>query len=438
MALVVWQADRVLLHPVVSRAGNAVFLGGIVAAVVQWAMGAGVLTVLTVVLLAVGVVLMGAPALRRLLHARQEPTALPKPEAPGGIAEIEQPSPAVDGHEDVQPDVRAALNRLIRQGAEIEGEAEMAGHAADSTLDRRSPADVAVDLENYGRHEQEWTERVEDLLADHPDLPRFSEASGLSATSHYAIKNRLEARLPVLREIRNALTEPEAPTASDPRPLVSRLRETIREGAELRDKMLADPLTRLHLPLDMADYEAKAERWTKSVGQLLESSGHDREAGEFLAPVERSPLAGVLGGNERDRLSRTLRTRVGRLQRIAERLQPADRVQLLREAYTAGVGVRNGNVWTEGAPVTEEESQEGKRRAWESAAEWGFETWEMLLQHFPGHAERAFFGDPSNYALGKVGFQMNAYAERDAGSTVDSYMESKLAILADLLERERP
>lgn len=62
----------VLRNPWVSRAGNVAFLGGVVVAAVRLAKGADMLTVLTVVLVAVGVVLMAAPPIRRWMKKSSE------------------------------------------------------------------------------------------------------------------------------------------------------------------------------------------------------------------------------------------------------------------------------------------------------------------------------------------------------------------------------
>ena len=70
--------DRgVLSNPWVSRAGNAAFVGGIIVGGVRLAKGTDPVTVLTVVLLAVGVILMAAPWIRRLIAS--EPSAQSAP-----------------------------------------------------------------------------------------------------------------------------------------------------------------------------------------------------------------------------------------------------------------------------------------------------------------------------------------------------------------------
>lgn len=112
---------------------------------------------------------------------------------------------------------------------------------------------------------------------------------------------------------------------------------------------------------------------------------------------------------------------------------PTDPAQRLRQAYRAGARVQSGSVVIGGGSDTEEALAEVQRRAWERAVEWAIATWEMLSQYFPGHRERAFFGDSANYGLARTGFRMNAQAEEEAGTTVNSYVDEKLAILADLL-----
>src|SRR5687767_14586821 len=57
--------DRVLLNPWVSRAGNATFIGGVLLYVAKLVGGWDPLNLLAVLLIAVGVVLIGGPRLRK-------------------------------------------------------------------------------------------------------------------------------------------------------------------------------------------------------------------------------------------------------------------------------------------------------------------------------------------------------------------------------------
>jgi hypothetical protein len=105
--------------------------------------------------------------------------------------------------------------------------------------------------------------------------------------------------------------------------------------------------------------------------------------------------------------------------------------------------IRFGNVYGEGVPTTAQESADARTRAWDRAIEWGVETWEMLERRFPGHYDRLFFGDASDtgeYPLASLGFRMLAMHEREKnGVWVDTWMDGKLKILADVIERfDRP
>jgi len=65
--------DRgVLSNPWVSRAGNATFLGGVAVAIYRVAKGTDPMTVLTLVLIVVGVALMAAPPTRRWIGRRTD------------------------------------------------------------------------------------------------------------------------------------------------------------------------------------------------------------------------------------------------------------------------------------------------------------------------------------------------------------------------------
>lgn len=78
------RADRVVLHPWVSRAGNVAFLAGAVLKAVDLATRASVSTVLVVILFVIGVVLMAAPLVGRWLNSRDE-----RRSPPGVLTEIE-------------------------------------------------------------------------------------------------------------------------------------------------------------------------------------------------------------------------------------------------------------------------------------------------------------------------------------------------------------
>jgi hypothetical protein len=67
----------------------------------------------------------------------------------------------------------------------------------------------------------------------------------------------------------------------------------------------------------------------------------------------------------------------------------------------------------------------------------------MVHKHFPGHFDRAFFGDTGDsgdYPLADLGFTTLAMHERDQkGVWVDTWMDGKLKVLADIIERyDRP
>jgi hypothetical protein len=115
-----------------------------------------------------------------------------------------QDGPPVSLNDGSAADLRPVLMSLIRRGTEVKEEALMAGNAAERKFDRPSTAEVAADLEHLRKREAEWTEEVEAGLTG-DDLQRFAGTHGIPSTGHYAIHNRLQARLAVLQDIRDAL-----------------------------------------------------------------------------------------------------------------------------------------------------------------------------------------------------------------------------------------
>lgn len=110
-----------------------------------------------------------------------------------------------------------------------------------------------------------------------------------------------------------------------------------------------------------------------------------------------------------------------------------DRVALLREAYRTGTAIRRG-LWADGAPADIKEVSRARDRAWSRATEWASETYRMLLNHYPGPRERAFFGgDQDDYGLGALGLRLRAASESSRGVMPDSWLDTKLAVLSDLL-----
>ena len=105
------------------------------------------------------------------------------------------------------PARRRALTNLIARGTDIMEEAELRAVLRNRNSDPPAPAALAADEEAFRRRESEWNNEVENVLAgdDADDLQRFSDARGIPSTGHYAVHNRLAARLKVLREIRDTL-----------------------------------------------------------------------------------------------------------------------------------------------------------------------------------------------------------------------------------------
>jgi hypothetical protein len=189
----------------------------------------------------------------------------------------------------------------------------------------------------------------------------------------------------------------------------------------------------------LAEYERVHSVETYRVFDQLAAAGVIRDPARRRVLIESPRFLGDLreAADVMQAAARALRRRA---QGTAEPVS-ADRMQLLRQAYRTGSLLLQGLPWAEGAPTSAEEAAEAQRRAWKRAVDWGIETWEMLRDHFGGHAERAFFGDPDwgDYALGRVGFQMLASKRRSEGVLVYSWMDEKLKVLADIIERyDRP
>lgn len=109
-----------------------------------------------------------------------------------------------------------------------------------------------------------------------------------------------------------------------------------------------------------------------------------------------------------------------------------DRVEALRDAYRRGQTLRDSLPWHEGVPTTAAEAVEADKRAQELAIQWAQQAWTVLRADFPGH-EREFHG-PGTGGLGSVGFWLSALEEMD-GQRADTYLESKLRLLEELLRR---
>lgn len=237
------------------------------------------------------------------------------------------------------------------------------------------------------------------------------------------------------------------PTPTDrsqaiPDSLALQLRREAHGLADLRGRLKSDRLGRSVLG-PPPEYRSELDQAVHRISVLLE---RDREpwAHEFLEEIPQKGWLVLIGGeHEADRIHRHAGVYLERLNQILGRLmtearaehgsRPVHRVQLLREAYKKGAKLRTSLVWGEGATRNREEAQEAARRARDKAREWGQETWEMLLEHFPGHHEREFYG-PENAALGKTGFWLNANEEMKRSSP-DIFIDAKLTILSALLDR---
>lgn len=104
--------------------------------------------------------------------------------------------------------------------------------------------------------------------------------------------------------------------------LALRVRDEARQGWQLRDRVLADPMARTDMSLR---YDSEIEAWTKRVVDLLAGAGEGASAHHFLARVPSSPWSALgIQGNQCDRLERLIRARAERLERIADVLMARD------------------------------------------------------------------------------------------------------------------
>lgn len=124
---------------------------------------------------------------------------------------------------------------------------------------------------------------------------------------------------------------------------------------------------------------------------------------------------------------------------LRERQAPApnpDPLSLVRHRYRAGREVQLNFIWPdEGAPTNRQEAIEAQHRERELARDWAQETWQILLEHFPA-VEREFYGPGP--PLGARGFWQSFNEELRAGGNPHSYLDRKLRLLEDLLQRADP
>lgn len=169
------------------------------------------------------------------------------------------------------PALRRALTSLIGRGADLQAEAELTGHGAESTLDRRSAAEIAAEQEAFRRRESEWMSEVEEVLADHEGyLRRFAEASDIPSTGIFAVSQRMKARVAALREIRDELRESTAPAEADRAP------QDVQDLRRVVGRLLAELETaRAHI----AEAIASGTYWSDGIAtEQWEKGGEDLAA----------------------------------------------------------------------------------------------------------------------------------------------------------------
>jgi len=130
---------------------------------------------------------------------------------------------------------RQTLTRLIRLGTEIMSEANMEASQAAASLGAPSDEQARKGLDAVRDREAEWTNAVENFLANRPELDRFCEAHGFPAPGFYAVHNRVKARLRVLREIAHELERPGQSTPSE------RLNAALSDGIVPRTRVTLRP-----------------------------------------------------------------------------------------------------------------------------------------------------------------------------------------------------
>ncbi|MCA1706086.1 MAG: hypothetical protein LC808_23630 [Actinobacteria bacterium] len=360
------------------------------------------------------------PLVARVAGSREEQSSLPSVAAES-IPSSDDPSAFARGYSEWVRAKRAALPDWPG------GEARLRGG-----LSTESPAYQSY---NETRHEVQRRARIEYHERFRSGVLAIVGEAHEQAGDPHTIED-LEGIERLLRRADEGTVEPPPSTPQKSLPL--QLRGEANRLSTLRGRLNSDYLARTSVNR-AEEFRVEMEGILQRV-QVMLARGHEGLAHELLAPVPEAALSRFVGGgNETDQLNRELRAYVTRLEHIINRLphSGADTTQLAREVYRNGVKVRERNVWGEGAPNTQEEFAEAQARAWHRATEWGVETWKLLFEHFPPQVEREFFGDLDKHAMGATGFRLNASAEREAGSTADSYMERKLAILAGLEGEDR-
>jgi hypothetical protein len=141
----------------------------------------------------------------------------------------------VGAEADPEADHATRVRRLIREGKELETEVLYAGHAAESSLDRRSVEEREAEHARFRDREEVWTTACEMALAATQDAAEFSQVFGTPATGLYAIHNRVKARAEFLEGLPG---KAEARRPGNPR---DQLAEMVDAGMKLRTAEVLRP-----------------------------------------------------------------------------------------------------------------------------------------------------------------------------------------------------
>ncbi|HEX8744296.1 MAG TPA: hypothetical protein VF712_14285 [Thermoleophilaceae bacterium] len=310
---------------------------------------------------------------------------------------------------------------------------------ADARAEGQRQLETA-EAERERRLEEANTRHAEQLAEERTDAERRVRAAGIEADERVA---RVQEQLD---EARARIEELEA--EEDPDPRIALANRAQHRAAQLRGLCVKwegrIATERRKRPWDvmgghtevavtdaLAEYEREQSQEARDLfNELVEARVIDAEHRNLIEGPD---------------LLDDLREAAGHFQEAAKRLRElaeadpinVNRLQLLKEANRKGTLLLQAAPWSEGAPTNAEEAAEAWQRVWRRAVDWGIETWEMLRDHFGGRLEREFFGDHGwgDYALGRTGFAMLADKQRQDGMTVYTWMNNKLKVLAELLER---
>lgn len=430
--------DRgVLRNPWVSRAGSIVFLGNTIRALVQAARGADVLTVLTFVLFAVGVVLMAAPPIRRRMKRR---------------AERQRPSEAPD-------QLASEFSAWVR--AKHAALPDWPGGGPRGPLHTDSPAYQTydqtrrdVDREARVEYHQRFRERVVARLGEgHEQASDPRTVEDFKALEQRLRGGPIDATPPTSAESNPPLARgdslgPEASPAPSRSPaLAERLSRLYRDGERLRDEVRVDLRSRETFEESRDEGQTERHRSVRGWSETVRTALYRDEGRAFIQQwkaagsiLDPHPTLGLIEPTlSYGELIRSMNSKLVCLKEIIKALgdstpelerpaaEPESPAERLNEALRRGMALRTTLL------LEDQGHWEGDELVLPNPLPfsedpvyiWARETYDLLREHFPAYADDFYGGDPS---LGSEHFPLFYVTEVKDGRR-EAYLESRIDAL---------